>query len=98
RDERWVGSDSGDPAAPLFSQLLPAALSQYVQRFPVRRQLALGQRKIDGRSFIGSAIGPDFSAVSLHDPLHDSEAETRTFKLGGCMEPLEHAEHLVRIP
>jgi len=45
----------------------------------------------------GLALGPDASAVAVHDPLHRRKADARALELGRRVEPLEWREQAMRL-
>src|SRR5579872_6857338 len=53
----------------------------------------VGQREIEGRSFIGRGLHPDLSSITLYNPLTNSKANSRP-RVGTSMKPLENAENL----
>ena len=57
-----------------------------------RRKHSLSQGKVEGRSFAGFTAGPDFSSVSLNDPLYYRKPDPCTLILFPGMKPFEGKE------
>src|SRR6267143_527515 len=57
----------------------------------------LGKCEIKCRAFVDLAVSPDSSAVPVDYALDNRQADARSFKLLGAMQPLKNAKKLVRV-
>src|SRR5437660_10920773 len=55
------------------------------------------QTKVESGSLIGTASGPDPSAVTVDDALHNGQSDAGTREFTGRVEPLEDREKAVRV-
>src|SRR4051794_33063195 len=55
------------------------------------------QGKIEGRSLVRRSFGPNPSLVSMNDPLHDGQSDSRSLKVPIGMKPLKNVKQFAGV-